>query len=350
MIRRAIKLNILTALFLFGIIACLPAADAESKTRVEYLQSRNLPPDTLHVSGERNSSEETRQHYLQGKEFYAQGRYIDARNEFEKAVESISPPGLVTEKVSLQQKALEITPPKTALLKGKTVEKKKEVLTSSAAGLAVKVAPQAEQVEREYYIDVGDILDISVWQIPDLSKPEVIVRPDGKISFPLIGDIKAEGLTLTQLDNIITEKLKTYVKAPEVSIMIRRFGEQSNRVSILGEVTAPGVYRFSSPPSVTEVVASAGGYTKYSVINSVMVIRGAGLGRKPEAIRINLANILKGNKYANNLALKPNDIIYVPRSFIGNMNTFMELIQPAISEYMQTMDARRFHNIMHRNP
>jgi len=178
----------------------------------------------------------------------------------------------------------------------------------------------------------------------------VIVRPDGKISFPLIGDIKAEGITLTQLDNDITEKLKTYVKAPEVSIMIRRFGEQTNRVSILGEITSPGVYRFSSPPSVAEVVASAGGYTKYSVINSIMVIRGAGGGKKPEAIRINLAHILKGNKYANNIWLKPNDIIYVPRSFIGNVNTFMELIQPAISEYMQTMDARRFHNIMHRNP
>ncbi|MDP2044232.1 MAG: polysaccharide biosynthesis/export family protein, partial [Candidatus Omnitrophota bacterium] len=275
-------------------------------------------------------------------------RYVEARNEFEKAVGSIGPPRLVTEQVQPQQKALEITPSKTVLPKGKIVEKKKE--EKAKDDLGAKAALQVEPVEREYYIDVGDILDISLWQIPDLSKPEVIVRPDGKISFPLIGDIRAEGITLTQLDNDITEKLKTYVKAPEVSIMIRRFGEQTNRVSILGEITSPGVYRFSSPPSVAEVVASAGGYTKYSVINSIMVIRGAGGGKKPEAIRINLAHILKGNKYANNIWLKPNDIIYVPRSFIGNVNTFMELIQPAISEYMQTMDARRFHNIMHRNP
>jgi len=345
MIQRLIKLNILTALFLLSVFACLPAADR--------------PADTLHTPGERYSSEETRQHYLQGKEFYSQGRYIDARNEFERAVESISPPRLVTEQVQLQQKALEITPPKTALPKVKIVEKKKEEKAKDDKAEPIKgestfsaTAPEVrekQQAEREYYIDVGDVLDISVWQIPDLSKPEVIVRPDGKISFPLIGDVKAEGLTLTRLDNSITEKLKTYVKAPEVSIMIRRFGEQANRVSILGEVTAPGVYKFSSPPNVTEVVASAGGYTKYSVINSVMVIRNAGMGRKPEAIRINLVNILKGNKYANNLALKPNDIVYVPRSFIGNINTFLELIQPAISEYMQTMDARRFHNIMHRN-
>lgn len=352
MIQRLIKLNILTVLFLFSISGYSLAENVPyqkpDETREDYLLRRDIPAETLHGQGERYSGEETRQHYLQGKEFYAQGRYEEARNEFERAVESISPPRLVTEQVQPQEKALEITPPKIAVPKKKTVEKKKEVLTSAPA-LAAKAAPQAGPVEREYYIDVGDILDISVWQITDLSKPEVIVRPDGKISFPLIGDIKAEGLTLTQLDNSITEKLKTYVKTPEVSIMIRRFGEQANKVSILGEVTAPGVYKFSSPPSVTEVVASAGGYTKYSVINSIMVIRGAGMGRKPEAIRINLAHILKGNKYSNNISLKPNDIIYVPRSFIGNMNTFMELIQPAISEYMQTMDARRFHNIMHRN-
>lgn len=332
MIQRLIKLNILTALFLFSIFAYSSAADKSA-----------------HAPGERYSSGETRQHYLQGKEFYSQGRYEEARNEFGKAIDSISPPRLVTEQVvqSPQQKTLEITPSKTALPKGKTVEKKKEEKVKD--NLEVKAALQTEPVEREYYIDVGDILDISVWQISDLSKPEVIVRPDGKISFPLIGDIRAEGLTLTQLDNSITERLKTYVKMPEVSIMLRRFGEQANKVSILGEVAAPGVYKYSGPPTIAEVIASAGGYTKYSVINSIMVIRGVGIGKKPEAIRINLANILKGNKYSNNIVLRPNDVIYVPRSFIGNMNTFMELIQPAISEYMQTMDARRFHNIMHRN-
>jgi polysaccharide biosynthesis/export protein len=341
MIRRIIKLNILTVLFLFSISTYLSAQDTLTRS--------------LHTPGERYSSEETRQHYQQGKDFYSKGRYIDARNEFEKAIESSSPPRLVTEKVTPQQKTLDIMPPaKLDGSKVKLVEKKKDekikpvkgALASSAATLEVK---EESQVVREYHIDVGDVLDISVWQILDLSKPEVIVRPDGKISFPLIGDIEAEGLTLTQLDDIITEELKTYVKDPEVSIMLRRFGESTNKVSILGEVSSPGVYRYSGPPSLAEVIASAGGYTKYSVINSVMVIRYTGEGKKPEVIRINLAHILKGNKYSNNIWLKPNDVIYVPRSLIGNLTTFTELIQPAISEYMQTMDARRFHNIMHRN-
>jgi polysaccharide export outer membrane protein len=77
--------------------------------------------------------------------------------------------------------------------------------------------------ELEYTINKADVLNISVWQWPDLDK-EVIVRPDGKISFPLVGDIKAEGLTLTELDEIITEKLKDFIKSPEVSVMITKFG------------------------------------------------------------------------------------------------------------------------------
>lgn len=269
----------------------------------------------------------------------------------------------------------------------------------------------------EYYIDIGDVLDISVWQVPDLSRPEVIVRPDGRISYPLVGDIKvkgfnltqlddaiteklkayvknpevsvmvrrlpggeigkvtlrsdlsrsdiivrpdgkvpypligdinAEGLTFTQLDDVITEKLKSYLKYPEVSIMMRKFGEQTNKVVMLGEIGGPGVYRFSAPPTIIEAVASAGGYTKYAVLNSIMIIRGDVRG-KPEVIRVNVAQIIKAGRLAQNISLRPNDIVYVPRSFIGNINTFLEIIQPAISEYMQTMNARHFQHILHRN-
>lgn len=340
------KLKVLTALFLFCVFTYLPAQDR--------------PAGVLHAPGERHSSEEARQHYLQGKEFYSLGRYEEARIEFERALESVTPPRLVTETTQEQRKALEIAPSQRLTLEEKEAQKKKEEKKKeekkkeekepevTKVALTEEAAPEVKETgEREYYIDAGDVLDISVWQIPDLSKSEVIVRPDGKISFPLIGDIKAEGLTLTQLDNIITEKLKTYVKIPEVSIMIRRFGEQANKVVVLGEVPAPGVYRFSGPPTIAEAVASAGGYTKYAVINSIMVIRGD-VRTRPELIRVKLAQVLKG-RISRNITLKPNDIVYVPRSFIGNVNTFMELIQPAISEYMQTMDARRFHNIMHRN-
>lgn len=347
MIQRIIKFNVLAAAYLFFIFTCVYAG-------------KDTPADTLHVSGDRYSSTEARQHYVQGKEFYSLGRYEDARNEFGKALDSVNPPRLVTESLQAQSKNLEIVPPKvTKAPKLKVTEKKKEekAAEGKTQGMNSAITVQAtESIEepqqtREYYIDVGDVLDISVWQIPDLCKSEVIVRPDGKISFPLIGDMVVEGITITQLSNILTEKLKVYVKAPQVSIMIRRFGEMTNKVSILGEVPTPGVYRFGSPPSITEVIASAGGFTKYAVINSVMIIRGdvRDIRKKPDVFKINLVDILKGNKLSNNMFLKSNDIVYIPRSLIGNLNTFMELIQPAVSEYMQTMDIRRFHNIMHRN-
>jgi len=136
------------------------------------------------------------------------------------------------------------------------------------------------------------------------------------------------------------------VRTPEVSIMIRRFGEQANKVVILGEILSPGVYKFSGPPTITEVVASAGGYTKYAVLNSIMVIRGD-VRTKPEVVKVNLAQILKSGRLTENIFLKPNDIVYVPRSFIGNVNTFLEIFQPAISEYLQTLNARQLHNTLH---
>ncbi len=335
--------------------------------------------------------EEARQHYQQGKELYSQGRYQEATSEFEKAVALITPPeiqfeeriqkeqekvlatggssqeaatGLKTatpliippeiefqERVQGQQEKVLAPPlPKSPSTKEKLIEKRKKE-EKKKAGVTKTItteAPAPETGEREYYIDVGDVLDISVWQIPDLSKSEVIVRPDGKISYPLIGDIRTQGLTLTAVDNIITEKLKTYVKAPEVSIMIRRFGEQANKIVILGEIFGPGVYKFSGPPTITEVIASAGGYTKYAVLNSIMVIRGD-VRSNPEVTRVNFAQIIKSGRLSENISLKPNDIIYVPKSFIGNINAFLEIFQPAISEYMQYMNARQFQHIMHRN-
>lgn len=332
--RHIADIKILMFIFLFCIPAYLSADEVE-----------NIIPHSAETG--RYSREEPTQHYLQGKEFYSQGRYTEARNEFDRALESVRPPTTgVTEKAP--QVPETILGPAATLPKPKQKLKKKEEEKKIEEEKEKGKEETQQTEEREYYIDVGDVLDISVWQLPDLSRPEVIVRPDGKISFPLIGDIKTEGLTLTALDNIITEKLKVYVKNPEVSIMIRHFGEQANKVVILGEILSPGIYKFSGSPTITEVIAAAGGYTKYAVLNSIMVIRGE-VGTKPAAKRVNVAQILRSARLSENILLRPNDIVYVPRSFIGKVNVFLELIQPAISEYMQTLDARRFHNVMHRN-
>lgn len=387
--RHIIKVSIIISLFF--IFTYLPAEE-----EIEY----QVPPSPEAYT---YSREEAQQHYQQGKEFYYQGRYEEATTEFQKAETLITPSthdiefmkrvqkeqekalSPTSQEATKQtatiesQKAMTLTipseielmekvqkeeektlapasAPKKAPLsakeklarkkKGRKEEDKEIGVTAAVEAKGRELTPEAE--EREYYIDLGDVLDISVWQIPDLSRPEVIVRPDGKISFPLIGDVKVEGLTLTQLDKIITERLKEYVKAPEVSIMMRRFGAQANKVIILGEIPAPGVYRFSTPPTITEVIASAGGYTKYAVLNSIMIISGD-VRTNPEVTKVDLAQVIKAGRLTENVILKPNDIVYVPRSLIGNINTFLEIFQPAISEYIQTLNVRRFQQIIHRN-
>jgi polysaccharide export outer membrane protein len=316
---------------------------------------------------------EARQHYLKGKEYYSQGLYEEAGEEFNQAIEllstsrfafkesiekqaskGITPPDfkygikLETEK-NKETKEAQALPPPHKKETTQITKKEEEALEKATPVLAAvqKEAPSSE--EKEYYLGIGDVLDISVWKVPDLSRADVIIRPDGKLSFPLIGDINAEGLTLTQLDNTVTEKLKTYVKSPEVSVMIRRFGEQvSNyKVVILGEILSPGIYKFDAYPTITEAIASAGGYTKYAVLNSIIIIRGD-IKTKPELIRTNVADILKTGDLSQNIVLKPNDIVYVPRSFIGKLNVFLELIQPALNEYFQTLNAKGLHNAVHR--
>lgn len=127
-----------------------------------------------------------------------------------------------------------------------------------AQRLIRKVPVEREILEAaEYTIGLGDILDVSVWQWPDLTMPSVIVRPDGKISFPLVGDVQAEGLTLTALDAVLTGRLEEFIKAPEVSVSIAQFG--GRKVIVLGEVGSQGVYAPTGKTSVLEVVALAGG-------------------------------------------------------------------------------------------
>ena len=109
---RIIRLNVLTALFLLFILNYLPAQDR--------------PAEVLHTPGERYSGVEARQHYQQGKDFYSAGRYEEARNEFERALESISPPRYVTEKTQKEQKVLEIVPSQRLTLEEKEAQKQKE--------------------------------------------------------------------------------------------------------------------------------------------------------------------------------------------------------------------------------
>lgn len=237
---------------------------------------------------------------------------------------------------------------------GLTVPELKEKIIQGVKGSfekKLKYSIVGETKERVYLIGMGDRLEILVWKSPELSR-DTIVRPDGNISYPLIGDLKAEGLTLAQLNDNISGLLRKYVKDPQVSIMVKSFGfdnqNQEDTIErekadvyvaikkisgkkfvVMGNVTKPGVYTFTNSLRLIEALALAGDCTKYAVKNNILVIRGD-IHNNPQIISCNVDAILKNAKLNENLLIQSQDIIYVPRSLIGNINTFLEIIAPIV--------------------
>ena len=255
---------------------------------------------------------EARRHYEKGNLYYQQGYYQEALEEFQKALdvsEPKIPPGDISEGALAEEKIVKLA-----------VRRKVEEEDSSSGN-------------REYTIDVGDTLDISVWKVPDLSSSEVIVRPDEKISLPLIGDIQAVGRTLTELDAEVTEKYALYVREPQVSVMIKKFG--GSKVVVLGDVKTPGVYSFSGAIRLAEAIALAGDCTKYAVRNNILVIRGD-IHNNPEIISANMISFVKNAKLGENILIQPQDVVFVPRSVIGNVSSFFETIAPIIDGVYKT--------------
>ncbi len=187
-----------------------------------------------------------------------------------------------------------------------------------------KAVPQAKSAD--YLIGEGDTLLISVWQNNDLNQ-EGIVRPDGKISFPLIDEVRAGGLTIPQLDAEITERLKEFIKYPEVSISLRSMG--GKKIFVLGEVYSPGVYTITGDKNVAQAITMAGGFTSNAVANSVVLIQGG--FTNPKGTRLNLNRYLLGADPKQNMMLKPDDIIFVPKKFVANMNYLVnQIIGPIV--------------------
>lgn len=248
------------------------------------------------------AKEEAIAYYEKGRKLYEQGRYKEAQEAFEKAIEAQSPQ---KEKNGLSK------------AKRKTVETEKASKTS----------------EYEYVIGEEDALFISVWQNNDLNQ-EVVVRPDGKVSFPLIGDVQASGLTIAQLDEELTKSLSEYIRHPDVSIMVRKLG--GKKIIVLGEVGAAGVRSVTGKKTILEAIALSGGFSPHAVTSSVVLIRGG--FTKPKGLRLNLERAISKADMSQNIALEPEDIIYVPKKFIANVNYFVTQIIGPIAQGMYTAE------------
>ena len=168
--------------------------------------------------------------------------------------------------------------------------------------------PSAPALPEDYVIGLEDILSVNVWKEPELSVKEVVVRPDGKISVPLVGDIQASGLTPMQLQERVSERMKEYVAAPSVTIVVLRIGSRS--VSIVGQVAKPGIYYLGAPMTVLELLARAGGIGPDAEEKKIAIVRTE--GGKTVSYRFNYKDVSKGKHLEQNIELKNGDTVIVP--------------------------------------
>jgi polysaccharide biosynthesis/export protein len=158
-----------------------------------------------------------------------------------------------------------------------------------------------------YIIGAQDVLDVSVWKEPEVSRV-VPVRPDGKISLPLLNDVQAAGLTPSQLAAQITESLKKYVTSPQVTVIITTINSQ--RIYILGEVIRPGAFPMLPGMTVMQALSSAGGFTPFAKMKNIYVLRGEA-GKKVK-YPFNYKQAINGKNSDQDILLKAGDTIVVP--------------------------------------
>jgi polysaccharide export outer membrane protein len=159
----------------------------------------------------------------------------------------------------------------------------------------------------DYVIGPDDILVIVVWREKDVSG-EVSVRPDGKISLPLLNDVQAAGLTPEQLRVQLTEAALKYIEAPEVTVIVKAIN--SRKVFITGQVTKPGPYPLAAPTTVLQLIATAGGVLEYADTKNIVILRTVD-GRQV-SYRFNYKDVLRRINLKQNIELKPGDTVVVP--------------------------------------
>lgn len=178
-----------------------------------------------------------------------------------------------------------------------------QAITSAANELAKKVATQ----DPSYVIGSQDMLDVSVWREPDFSRT-VPVRPDGKISLPLLNDMQAAGLTPSQLAAELTKSLNKFVTNPQVTIIVTQINSQ--RFYVLGEAARPGAYTLIPEMTILQALSNAGGFTQYANSKKIYLLREE--NGKQQKLSFNYKDVIAGKRTEQNIVLKNGDTIVVP--------------------------------------
>jgi len=184
------------------------------------------------------------------------------------------------------------------------------VISRNSAPVSAMVDSTAQKSATDdpnYIIGAQDVLDVSVWKEPELSR-EIPVRPDGKISLPLLNDVMAAGLTPEQLAGQLTSGLNKYMTNPQVTVIVTQIN--SKRIYILGEVARAGSYMLLPEMTVLQALSNAGGFTPYANLKNIYVLRQE--SGKQTKLFFNYKEVISGKSTAQNVALKSGDTIVVP--------------------------------------
>jgi polysaccharide export outer membrane protein len=159
-----------------------------------------------------------------------------------------------------------------------------------------------------YTVNPGDVLTITVWKEEDLQR-QVIVRPDGAFSFPLTGDVQAEGQSIEQIRQAVANRLERFIPEPVVTVAADDLG--GNKVYVIGQVNRPGDFRATGQMDVMQALSMGGGMTAFAQTGDIRILR-RGIDGRLIAIRFDYKDIEKGKRLEQNILLEPGDVVVVP--------------------------------------
>jgi polysaccharide export outer membrane protein len=172
---------------------------------------------------------------------------------------------------------------------------------------------ELESFEPQYIIGPGDTVNIQVWRNPELSM-NVAVRPDGKITGPLVEDLPASGRTPTQLAREIEKALSKYVQSPVVTVIVGNFvGPYSQQIRVIGEAARPQALPYRENMTLLDVMIMVGGITDFAAGNKASIVRT--VGGKKQQLGVRLVDLLKAGDLGANVAMRPGDVLVIPQSF-----------------------------------
>lgn len=182
------------------------------------------------------------------------------------------------------------------------------IAASALASWVLAFGAHAQTVPADYHLHPADKLDISVWKETEMQRPAIVIPPDGKVTFPLAGQIMAAGRTVTEVRQEIEQNLKKYIPDPVVTVSVVETA--GNVAYVIGQVNKPGVFPLNPGINVLQALALAGGGTAFAKLDSVIVLRGTQASQRVLPFRF--SQVSDGKNLAQNVELESGDVIVVP--------------------------------------